>query len=181
MDEINATTLARAVPWVLDTVENGTPLLVTRGREDGKPRPVAKIIPVDESEEHPEGLVGATREAPTDVDAAAADLDMARRIVAFLQEMIDLDPEAVSALIAARVPCSQALAGHPSVQVGTAAEVAKLQASEEGEPAGLPYRVGLLGFLNGLVGTATDGRGLVAVIMDDSGRALGARLLEDRL
>lgn len=97
MHQINATTLARAVPWILNTVEGGTPLLVTRGREGGKPKPVAKIIPVDE----PEGLVSATSAHLVDGDAAA---DLARRIVAFLQEMIDLDPGAVSGLIADRVP-----------------------------------------------------------------------------
>lgn len=55
-----------------------------------------------------------------------------------LNELIRLDKPAIAALLANRVPCNQALADHPTVQV---------QAQNDG------YHVGLLGIINGLFGT----------------------------
>ena len=90
---------------------------------------------------------------------------LAARIVDFLQEIIEVDPEGVSALVAARVSCSEAMRDHPSVQV-------------DGES----MTWGLMGFLNGLAGPLEDSYGAVSVIVDDAGKVLGAKLLtpEDR-
>lgn len=63
----------------------------------------------------------------------------------------------MQALVESRVPCNDALADHPTVQVG------------EG-PGGRPV-VGLLGILNGLV---SDGL-LCAVYDDESGKLLSFR------
>lgn len=94
------------------------------------------------------------------------DRKLAERCVALLQEMIDLDAAAVTALCAARVPCNEALAAHPTVQVG-----GEVGAAE----------VGLLGVLNGLCGAYEEGEragwGAVSVVIDSFGNAIGAHLL----
>lgn len=46
MQETNASTLPRCIPWALDRVEAGEPVTVTRGRTDeGFPRRVAVLVP----------------------------------------------------------------------------------------------------------------------------------------
>jgi hypothetical protein len=73
--------------------------------------------------------------------------------VAVLNEAAAADPMALAALIAARVECNDALAAHPSIQVGP------------GESGGPPV-VGLLGILNGIFGNAADGWGAIAAVYD---------------
>lgn len=70
------------------------------------------------------------------------DRELAERIVAYLNELVELDRQAIAALIANRVPCNEGVANHPSCQVG----------KQHGE-----YHVGLLGILNGLCGVYEDG------------------------
>lgn len=60
------------------------------------------------------------------------------RIAALLNEALLMDPEAVTALLNSRVPCNNALANHPTIQV----------AVEPGEE--IEYSLGLVGLLNGL-------------------------------
>lgn len=62
--------------------------------------------------------------------------------VAYLNQLLELDRPAVAALVANRVPCNEALADHPTCQVGV-------------QHGG--FHVGLLGVLNGLFGTIGDG------------------------
>ena len=57
--------------------------------------------------------------------------------IAFLNEALKLDPDAVKALCDTRVPCNKAMANHSSIQVGGAT-------------------VGLIGLLNGLFGARDD-------------------------
>jgi len=89
---------------------------------------------------------------------AALSFVRGNRIVNFLNELLEIDPAAVSALIAARVPCNQFLADHPTVQIG----------EERGE-----FRVGLLGLLNGLCGTRENGYGFINAIYDGDADQLG--------
>jgi len=77
--------------------------------------------------------------------------ERASRIVALLNEAFGLDPEALSALHRSRVPCNEALARHPAIQV---------RRHDKG------YDVGLVGLLNGLSGVDAEGRGAVAAIVD---------------
>jgi hypothetical protein len=84
-----------------------------------------------------------------DVDAA----------IAFLNELLVLDPDAVTALVEARVECNAALGEHPTVQV-TGAVVAEHQ--DGSVDLGPPRRVGFLGVLNGLFGCGPDGWGFIA-------------------
>ena len=76
-----------------------------------------------------------------------ADITLAERLVAFLNEMLAIDRRAVSELFQTRVPCNLALADHPTVQVWAP--------PVEGEPK--VYAVGPLGLLNGLLGSYGEG------------------------
>lgn len=58
-------------------------------------------------------------------------------IADLMNEAFRLDPDAISELAETRVPCNQALADHPVIQV-------------RADRPGAPCRVGLLGLLNGL-------------------------------
>jgi hypothetical protein len=90
--------------------------------------------------------------APQPTDAALAQL-LADR----LTEICQTEPEAVSALVAHRVRCGPALAGHPTVQI-------------DGDKAG--GWVGLVGILNGLCGSTLPGgwpRIVAELTQDDDG------------
>lgn len=82
----------------------------------------------------------------------------AQDVVDLMNAAAALDPQAVRALVHARVVCNDALAGHPSIQVGRASDT---------DPGG-PWVVGLLGILNGIFGTFDNGWGCITVILDDS-------------
>jgi len=70
--------------------------------------------------------------------------------IAVLNRLNETDPKAAMSLIEARVPCSEALAGDPEIQVGFDAK---------GE-----FRVGFLGIINGLFGsTEEEGYGAICV------------------
>jgi hypothetical protein len=72
-------------------------------------------------------------------------------VVQFLNSLLKVDPQAISALFdRGRVPCNQALADHPTVQV-----------NEGG--------VGPLGILNGIFGTYEDGWGPILMVVEDDG------------
>lgn len=81
--------------------------------------------------------------------------ELAHKVIAFLNELLKVDPEAMTALVETRVPCNQALREHPTVQVAVN--------DETGQAA-----VGMLGILNGLVGVDDDGWGFVTVKLDDN-------------
>ena len=66
-------------------------------------------------------------------------------MITFLNEFLAIDAQAVTDLINSRVQCSEALADHPTVQVG----------GETGRPE--TFRVGLLGLLNGYCGAYDEG------------------------
>lgn len=72
--------------------------------------------------------------------------------IALLNEAVALDRPAMAALLANRVPCNEALADHPSIQV---------QAQHGG------YHVGLLGIINGLFGVDDEGKGLICYVFAD--------------
>lgn len=72
----------------------------------------------------------------------AVDLDLAKRVVDYLNGLVVLDKPCIGALITNRIPCNQALADHPTCQVSA--------------QHGGCY-VGLLGLLNGLCGIYDDG------------------------
>lgn len=78
-------------------------------------------------------------------------------IVALLNEALELDPVAISALCVHRVPCQIGLAKHPRIQV-----------KQIGAQSLAQYEVGMIGILNGLSGVDSEGRGAIAAEFDDS-------------
>jgi hypothetical protein len=88
----------------------------------------------------------------------ADDEALADYIISFLNELVKVDLQALEALVETRVPCNEILAQHPTVQVTTTDEGAK---------------VGLLGILNGIVGARPeDGWGYIAANFGDDGHLI---------
>jgi hypothetical protein len=104
--------------------------------------------------DHPEELHNTPAESLAAGKAATTvDLQLAQRIVAFLNELTAIDPEAMLALVESRVPCNAALVGHPTVQVVSG-------------PLPDTFTVGILGILNGLCGVHSNGWGGIAGVAD---------------
>lgn len=83
----------------------------------------------------------------------------AEAICELLNEMFRLDPAATTCMLAARVPCNEALAAHPTIGV------------QEAPAAGGKFlRVGPLGVLNGLC--SASGRMVVGVVRPEEGEIL---------
>lgn len=82
------------------------------------------------------------------------DVKRAKALVRFLNDLLDLDRAAIGDLVNSRVPCNQALAVHPTVQVGVSNGA---------------FVVGLLGLLNGFCPPPNPDQGgyLVAHFDDD--------------
>ena len=80
----------------------------------------------------------------------------AEHAIAVLNEINELDPVALLALMQFRAPCNQALANHATVQVGG---------------TGCGYDVGILGIINGIFGISPSGWGRIAavVVADEDG------------
>lgn len=78
--------------------------------------------------------------------------------ITLLNDLLERDPEALHTLMETRVPCNDALADHPTVQVGT---------REDGTA-----EVGILGILNGMFGVDSRGRGAIASLYND-GKLIG--------
>lgn len=80
----------------------------------------------------------------------------ADELIAFLNGVVDADPDFMQRLVDHRPPCNQALADHPTVQVGSS--------MEHGTVAGV------IGLLNGFIGTIDDGPrkgwGVVAAVYE---------------
>ncbi len=82
-------------------------------------------------------------------------------IVELMNELLEMDPIAISTLCHVRVPCNENLAAHPKVQV------ALLRDPAEAAGDGDEYSVGPIRVLNGLGGADYVGRGAI----DDCHRA----------
>ena len=91
-------------------------------------------------------------------------------VIGVLNEAVQADPVAMTALVNARVPCNDVLAHHPTIQCGSASETGCTRA---------PVVVGLLGMLNGLFGIFGEddpeptGFGAIAANIDDDGIVKG--------
>jgi hypothetical protein len=68
--------------------------------------------------------------------------------IGFLNQMVLIDPDATRALVETRVPCNQAMADHPTLQVQVAPDES--------------FLVGVLGLLNGIFGVDDEGWGPIA-------------------
>jgi len=72
--------------------------------------------------------------------------------ISFLNELVRIDPTMLRSLILNRVPCSAAMAEHPTVQVSLGADGT--------------FEIGLLGVLNGLFGADDKGWGAIAAVVN---------------
>lgn len=90
----------------------------------------------------------------------------ARVVVDLLNEAFALDPQAMQALFAHRVPCNSALRDHPTIQVAAAGEALPGAATA---PA---CTVGVIGLLNGLFGVDERGWGHICGRWDDQSPTL---------
>jgi len=86
-------------------------------------------------------------------------------VIAYLNELVAADPEAMHTLVESRVVVNEDLTNHPTAQVIPT-------------PSG-HYELGLLGVVNGIVGIREDGWGyIVGCFDDDTGRLLSFDLTE---
>ena len=83
--------------------------------------------------------------------SAPTSADLAALLVERLNEIHSHDPDALTELVAARVPCGPALAAHPSVQI-------------DGDARG--GLLGVIGLINGLVGALPTGKQRVCTLLD---------------
>ena len=91
--------------------------------------------------------------------------DPVTRAVAVLNDALERDPEAITALINMRVECGEALASHPTIQVGVYGGV---------------HRVGVLGLINGALGESPSGViGAQGRMDGETGRFLKVRKFVD--
>ena len=81
--------------------------------------------------------------------------------IAVLNRALEADPKVISDLVAARLPCNEALADDPTVQCG--------------EWGGVPLTVGLLGIINGIFGADERGTGYICAVYDNEDDELIAR------
>ena len=92
-------------------------------------------------------------------------------LIAFLNSLVAIDPYAVAELLCVRVPCNEAMAEHPSVQVFVGGERCGPTFVAPGQ-----FRVGMLGVLNGYCGVIdagpNKGSGTIAARYDE-GRLVG--------
>lgn len=94
-----------------------------------------------------------------------------------LNQALEADPAAITAMVNMRVTCNDALAGHPTIQcrVGVRAhDVIASAWADPHRPSALgdeekTTTVGLLGILNGIAGIRSDGMGYIAAVVEDDG------------
>jgi len=87
-----------------------------------------------------------------------------------LNRMLAADPVATQKLVQGRVPCSDALAEDPTVQVYST-PIYNIKPGKMGrhvgEVVGQDHKVGLLGVINGMFGKDEDDWGPIAAVYDD--------------
>ncbi len=119
---------------------------------------VAAVQPLSNSLDHVSSE--ATRHlGPAEAEGPRTSVTVDEAIT-LLNQLIASDADAVTALFETRVPCNDAFADHPTVQV--------VQWSRTGT-----CTVGMLGILNGLFGINAEGWGhIVAVYSEQTGKVL---------
>lgn len=97
----------------------------------------------------------------SETQAIPQDLELAQKVVDYLNGLLERDPHAIAALIENRVACNAALRDHPSCQVQVSVKDSSCQ-------------VGFLGLLNGLCGIDEMGMGLITAVFDNPDDELDA-------
>jgi len=81
--------------------------------------------------------------------------DPIKKTVAALNEALELDADAITQLINMRVDCNKALAGHALIQVQD--YVRSPGKDSGGQGSAKTHRIGVLGLINGAIGTSPTG------------------------
>lgn len=93
--------------------------------------------------------------------------------IAFLNGLLETDPEFMQEFCNRRVGCNEALADHPTVQVHVGPSALPGEREPEGRPTQSP-RAGFIGVMNGFFGAYHEGEragwGAIAMILDNAGR-----------
>ena len=87
--------------------------------------------------------------------------------LAFLNELLSIDPKAIQALVNQRVDCNKQLADHPTVQVSNYRIPVDFIEGQDSAPG---YKVGILGVLNGLFGSDAEHWGAIAAVYEEDGK-----------
>jgi len=90
-------------------------------------------------------------------------------VINYLNELADIDREAIRNLVNARVRCTETLSVHPTAQVG-------IVNATEGT-----YEIGMLGLLNGVFGVDEQGYGPIMAMFSEEGALIGFRRMSDAL
>lgn len=85
---------------------------------------------------------------------------LALEFIEYLNQLLTFDTDAITNLCENRIFCNKDLADHRTVQV---------QGLDGAAPAGAAALVGMLGILNGFIGTRADGYGYVTAYYEDNG------------
>jgi len=80
------------------------------------------------------------------------DIELAEKVVDYLNDLLEKDRPAIAALVGNRIPCNEDLADHSTCQI---------RCQHGG------FSVGTLGLLNGLCGIHENGRGAIVAVFDD--------------
>lgn len=94
-------------------------------------------------------------------------------VVDFLNKLLEVDRAAMDALFSVRVPCNNAMVGHPTVQIS--------RIMSAGRMGPFTHLVGIMGILNGIF--ALDDPevwGCIAMEVDEKHMITGFRLLEGK-
>lgn len=83
-------------------------------------------------------------------------------LIAYLNELTEIDRFAVAALITTRTLCNEAMMEHPSLQV-----------SRTDTDKGYALYTSVLALLNGMFGIREDGRGVITAFFDAENRLIG--------
>jgi hypothetical protein len=93
----------------------------------------------------------------------------AQEIVDFLNSLVEIDREAIHTIMASHMPCNDAMADHPTVQVRA------YKLDEDAADHGCTVEP--LGILNGFVGVDDESRGFIEMMLDDAtGKLVGFRV-----
>lgn len=103
----------------------------------------------------PLGSIEMRHGEATPLPLSEVDFAMASRAVRVMNELLQLDPDAVQWLLRCRVLCNKSLADHPTVQV---------------RDNGGGYDIGFVGVLNAICGAHKNGLGAVAAVVDEAGK-----------
>jgi hypothetical protein len=92
-------------------------------------------------------------------------------VIDFLNEALQVDPVAITALFSLRVRCNPVLENHPTIQVGWFPKDGSLPVpgSPNVNDGKSELRLGILGILNGLLGVREDQWAYLSAVYDKPG------------